>query len=91
MLNIIFPGHSIDFRIIDVVFSRVQLFEIPWTVAFQALLSMEFFRQELWDGLPFPTPVDLPSLEIEPTSLVCPALQGKFFTTVLPGKPKFTL
>ena len=28
---------------------------ISWTVACQALLSMEFSRQEYWSGLPFPT------------------------------------
>ena len=33
--------------------SRVQLFATPWTVAYQALLSMGFFRQEYWSGLPF--------------------------------------
>ena len=32
----------------------------PWTVAFQALLSMGFSRQEYWSGLPFPFPGDLP-------------------------------
>ena len=32
--------------------SHVQLFAIPWTVAHQALLSMEFSRQEYWNGLP---------------------------------------
>ena len=26
-----------------------------WTVAHQAPLSIEFFRQEYWSGLPFPT------------------------------------
>ena len=30
--------------------SRVQLFEIPWTVARQAPLSMGFPRQEYWSG-----------------------------------------
>ena len=39
--------------------SRVRLFETPWTVAHQAPLSMEFFRQEYWSGLPFPSPGDL--------------------------------
>ena len=29
-------------------FSRVQLFASPWTVDFQAPLSMEFSRQEYW-------------------------------------------
>ena len=28
--------------------SQVQLFLIPWTVAHQAPLCMEFFRQECW-------------------------------------------
>ena len=35
---------------------RVQLFATPWTVAYQAPLSMEFSRQECWGGLPFPSP-----------------------------------
>ena len=33
---------------------------IPWTVACQAPLSIEFSRQEYWSVLPFPTPGDLP-------------------------------
>ena len=32
-----------------------------WTVARQAPLSMKFFRQEYWSGLPFPSPEDLPT------------------------------
>ena len=32
----------------------------PWTVAYQAPLSMGFSRQEYWSGLPFPSPGDLP-------------------------------
>ena len=36
--------------------SRVQLFTTPWTVAYQAPLSMRFSRQESWSGLPLPTP-----------------------------------
>ena len=28
----------------------------PWTVAYQAPLSMGFSRQEYWSGLPFPSP-----------------------------------
>ena len=38
--------------------SRVQLFVTPWTVAYQAPLSMGFSRQEYWSELPFPPPVD---------------------------------
>ena len=41
---------------------------------------MGFPRQEYWDGLPFPSPGDLPGLEIEPVSLTSPALAGGFFT-----------
>ena len=36
--------------------SCVWLFAIPWTVAYQVPLSMEFSRQEYWSGLPFPSP-----------------------------------
>ena len=38
------------------VFIRVQLFTIPWNVAFQPPLSMGFSMQKYWSGLPFPTP-----------------------------------
>ena len=34
---------------------------ILWTVAPQVALSMEFFRQECWRGLPFTSPGDLPN------------------------------
>ena len=34
--------------------SDVRLFATPWTVAYQAPLSMEFSKQEYWSGLPFP-------------------------------------
>ena len=62
------------------MFSCVQLFAVPWTVAHWAPLSMKFFRQEYWSGLPFPTPGDLSDPGIKPMSLVSPALAGKFFT-----------
>ena len=56
------------------------------TVVHQVPLSMEFSRQEYWNGLPFPTPGDPPNPGIEPASPVSPALAGGFFTTVPPGK-----
>ena len=40
--------------------SCVRLFATPWTVAHQAPPSMGFSRQEYWNGLPFPSPEDLP-------------------------------
>ena len=39
--------------------SRVQLFMTPWTAAYQAPLSMWYFRQEYWSGLPLPSPPEL--------------------------------
>ena len=53
----------------------------------QAPLSMEFPGQEYWNGSPFPSPGDLPSLGIKPASLASPAVGRRFFTTVPPGKP----
>ena len=40
----------------------------PWTVAYQAALSMGFSRQEYWSGLPFPSPGDFSDPGIEPGS-----------------------
>ena len=47
-------------------------------------MSMGFPRQEYWNGLPFPSPGDLPNPGIKPVSC---ALPGGFFTTQPPGKP----
>ena len=52
----------------------------PWTVAYQAPLSMGFPRQAYWSGLPFPSPEDLPNPGIEPGS---PAL----LVDALPSEP----
>ena len=53
----------------------------PWTVALQAPLSMGFFRQEYWSGLPCPPPGDILNPGIKLSSLTTPALAGGFFTT----------
>ena len=63
--------------------SRVRLFAIPWTVVYQASLSMGFSRQEYCNGLPFPSPGDLPDPGIEPGS---PALQADALPSEPPGK-----
>ena len=52
----------------------------PWTVTCQVPLSMGFSRQEYWNGLPFPSPGDLPDPGIEPGS---PALQVDSLLTEL--------
>ena len=49
----------------------------PWAIA---PLSMGFFRQEYWSGLPFPSPGDLPDPGIEPRS---PALKADSLPTEL--------
>ena len=48
-------------------------FATPWTVARQTPLSMEFPRKDLWSGLPFSPPGDVPDPRIKPTS---PALEA---------------
>ena len=45
---------------------RIQLFATPWTIAYQAPLSMGFSREEYQSGLPFPSPGDPPDPGIEP-------------------------
>ena len=57
----------------------------PWTVAYQATLSMGFSRQECWSGLPFPSPGDLPNPGIEPRS---PSLQADVLPSEPPGNQK---
>ena len=52
----------------------------PWTVAYQAPLSMGFSMQEYWSGLPFPSSGDLSDPGIEPGS---PALQADSLPTEL--------
>ena len=49
--------------------SCAWLFAIPWTVACQVPLSIEFSRQEYWSGFPFPITRDLPNPGIKPESL----------------------
>ena len=61
-------------------FSRVQLFVTPWTVVYQAPLSMGFSRQGYLSGLPFPSPGDLPDPGIQPGLSTSPSLTGGFFT-----------
>ena len=55
----------------------VQLFAIPWTVAYQAPPSMGFSRQNSWSGLLFPSPRDLLDPGIEPGSPALQELLGK--------------
>ena len=56
------------------------LFASQWIVAHKAPLSMGFYRQEYWNGLPCSLPGDLPHPGIEPRS---PPLQADS----LPSEP----
>ena len=57
----------------------------PMDCSHQAPLSMRFFRQGYWSGLPFPSAGDFPNSGIEPRS---PALQADSLLTELQGKPQ---
>ena len=65
-----------------------NFFATPLTVAHQVPLSMGFFRQEHWSGLPLPSPGDLPNPGIKPPS---PALQVDSLPSEPPGKRKFSI
>ena len=72
--------------------SRVWLFAIPWTVAYQASPSMGFSRKEYWSGLLFPLPGGLSDPGIEPRSLAlyADALQSEPPGNSPPGKSVIT-
>ncbi|CAI9155829.1 unnamed protein product [Rangifer tarandus platyrhynchus] len=61
------------------------------TPACQTPLPMGFYRQEYWNGLLCPLPGDLPDPEIEPASLMSPALAGGSLLLAPPGKPIYTI
>ena len=87
--SFLFLGHVRSLRYLSFLrvhaqsLSCVQLCD-PWIVAQQAPLSMGFFRQEHWSGVPFSPPGDVPDPGIE---LESPALAGVFFTTEPCGSP----
>ena len=72
-------------------FSSVWLFATLWMVAHQTFLSMGFFRQEYWHGLPCPSPGGLPVLGIEPMSPTAHALQADSFGLSHQGSPKLDI
>ena len=58
--------------------SHVLLFATLWTRTHQTPLSMAFFRQEYWSGLPFPPPgifpVQFSSVQFSSVTQSCPTL-----------------
>ena len=67
----------------SVSYSVVSDSATPWTVALQAPVSVGFSRQEYCNGMPFPSPGDLPIPGMEPGS---PALQADSLQSEPPGK-----
>ena len=72
-MNLLFLNSKLIYRVGKVKvkvksLSHVQLFVTPWPIAYQASPSMGFSRQEYWNGLPSPSPGDLPNPGIEPGS-----------------------
>ena len=65
--------------------SCVRLFATLSTLARQAPLSMGFFRQENWSGLPFPSPGDLPHPGMKLCIAGSPVLQADSLPTELQG------
>ena len=68
--------------------SHVWLFATQWTVVRQAPLSMRFYRQEYWSGLPCPAPEDLPD---SGTNLHLSCHLHWLAVLEPPGKPKLNL
>ena len=71
-------------------FSRVQLFETPWTVGHQAPLPMGFSRQEYWTGLPCPSPFTSLHIPSPQKIIVPPGGDPQYKETYLKG-PKVSL
>ena len=66
---------------------RVRLFVTPLSIARQAPLPMEFFKQESWSRVPFLTPGNLPNTRIKPKFLMSPALADRLFITSVTWEP----
>ena len=73
-------------RVCSQLLSHVHLFLTPWTMARQAPLSGIFQARILeWVAISYSRGLLDPG--IKPTSLMSLTLEGRFFTTVPPGKP----
>ena len=68
-------------------FSHVRLsFTTPWTVTFQAPLSVGFSRQEYWSGLPYHSLGNRPNPGIKPKGLTSSVWQAVSLPLAPPGK-----
>ena len=76
--------NSVAFVVVVQLLSHVWFFSTPWTVVYQAPLSLEFSRQDYWSELLFLSPEDLPNSSIKRGS---PALKVISLPSKPPGKP----
>ena len=83
-LGFLKAGRPLSYNLYVPVCSAMFISCTPWTVAYQAPLSMGFSGQEYWSGLPFPFSGDLPDPGIEPEFPALLALADRFFTTEPP-------
>ena len=67
-------------------FSHVRLCVTPWMAAHQAPPSLGFSRQELWSGLPFPSPMH-ESEKVKVKSLSCVQLFATPWTAAYQAPP----
>ena len=72
------------FNVLCLVVQSCLTLATPWTVTYQAPLSMGFSRQECWSGLPCPPPGYLSNPGIQPRA---PTLQADSLPSEPPGKP----
>ena len=87
--NVFLLIEILQWRMLTQSLSHVWLFVTPWMIACQASLSMEFSRQGYWSGLLFSIPGVFLTQRLNPHA--SPAMMGRFFTTVSPGKPRSLL
>ena len=66
---------------------RVQLFVTPWTVVHLAPVH-GIIQTRILEWVAISSSRDFPKPGFKPASLVSPALTGRFFTIVPPGKPQ---
>ena len=79
-INCFFSGKELPVCLPAKSLQSCSILAAPWTVAHQAPLSRGFSTQEYWSGLPCPSSGNLPDPGTEATSLMPPALAGRFFT-----------
>ena len=73
MLSFLYTLQQTDYSLKRVVLATQSCSTLcdPMDCHFPGFLSMEFFRQEYWVGMPFPSPRDLPNQESNSDLLHC--------------------